>query len=175
MIAKTPKGSGRVEHQLRAIQSEFAPAFRKMPVIADINADLSDCSFKHWEAEIAIGEIILFVEFTYLGNVNFTKLSTIAPIGIDHRSSVVKLSVIAKLIDWGDNDHIESFGCLHHQLCGRPFGNGFGRTEPAVVDFRWKVGHGPNFLQAHNMHALAGGIFNQRHMTFGHLIAYSVL
>ena len=84
VIAHTLEGRGRVKNKLRTAQRQRAPAFREMPVVADIDADLADGGIEHRIAEVAGREVELLVEALDLWDVDLAEGAQVTAVRIDH-------------------------------------------------------------------------------------------
>src|SRR6185295_8090856 len=81
---------GRVENYLRTVKTQSPCAFRKMAVVANVDADSRKRGIKNRIAKIARTEIKLFPESRVdMGNVVLAILPKILTVRIYHRRSVV--------------------------------------------------------------------------------------
>src|SRR4029453_18710764 len=98
-IGQARLGGVGVEDDLRAVQAERAPSFRKVPVVTDIDPDGTDGSLEHWVAQIAWPEVELLPELIEVRNVVLAVLSEDGAVGIDHDRCVVVNAGYLLLID----------------------------------------------------------------------------
>src|SRR5947209_20123083 len=116
MFGEARNGCLRIKYDLGSVQSENARALGKVPVIADINTDLSIACLKNGIASVAGGEIKLLPETgSYLGNMVLPILSQVRSIGVDDGRSI---EVQTRHLLFIHRDHYHHFllgGQLLHQ------------------------------------------------------------
>src|SRR6266700_6161743 len=149
IFRETCDSGGRVEHDLRAIQSENARTFREVAVIADVHPHASIFSFENWIAEIPGSEIKLFPESRMaVRQMMLAVLAEIAAVGVDDRGRVEVDPGHLLFVDRDDNHHVMLCCNLLHQLRGRPVGYAFGHVIPTRVLLRAEIRSVKKFLQA---------------------------
>jgi len=163
VLRQAGHGGGGVEHDLRAVQTQRARALGKMPVVADVDADLGVGGVEHRIAQVAGPEVELLEKPRQaVRNVMLAILAQIAAVGIDYRSGVVVDAGGLFLVDRHHDHHPVPARQLLHQLDGGAVGNALGGLVPARILLGAKIRAGEDFLHAQNLHALGGGLFDQR-------------
>ena len=169
IFAEAGDGGGGVEDDFGSVESEGAGSFGEVAVIADVDADGADFGFENGIAEVAGAEVELFPEARVaMGDVIFAVFAEISSVGVDDGGGVVVDAFDFDFVDGNDEDHLMFFRQLTHQLGGGSVGDLFGDVVPAGFLFGAKVGAVEELLEAENLHALFGGLFDHGDMFFDH-------
>src|SRR5450432_295368 len=151
------RGGRRVEHDLRTVQTEGAPAFGEMPVVADVDADLADGGVEDREPEVAGAEVELLPETVDVRDVVLAVLAEILPVSVDDSCRVVEDAGLLLLVHRQDHDHAELGG-----QCLKPLGGRRSNKHDIAVELRVlhlaEVGAVEEFLEADGLRALGGGL-----------------
>src|ERR1700728_5021353 len=113
-------GCRRIEHNLRAVQSQNARSLRKMPVVANVNADPGIFRFKHRVSAITRSKIKLLPKSRMaMWNMVLAILSKIASVGVDHGGCVEIHSRHLFFVNRNHNHHAMLRCDLLHQAYRR--------------------------------------------------------
>src|SRR5437879_806114 len=89
-VFRQPARSGaRDEHHLGAVEAEGASSLGKVPVVADVHADLADRGFEDGIAQVPRAEVVLLPEALDVRDMRLAVLAEVGPVGIDHGRGVV--------------------------------------------------------------------------------------
>src|SRR5690242_21087315 len=90
VLREPGNGCTRIEHDLRAIESQLARAFREVSVIADVYANLRVPRLEHRIAEVARPKVELLPESRRaVRDVILPVFAEIRTVGVDDRRGVV--------------------------------------------------------------------------------------
>src|SRR5687768_6374272 len=154
-----------VEHDLGAIESELARAFRKVAVIADVHADIRITRLEHRVAEVPGAEVELLPEpGRAVRDVVLPILAEIRAVGIDDSGGVVVDAGAVLFVEWHDDDHLVLLGDLLHEPSGRPARDGLDRVIPSCTLLGAEVRAGEDLLHAEELHAFLPRTLDQRHV-----------
>ena len=156
-VRQTGLGRVRVEHHVRAVQAELAPAFGEVPVVADVDADLADGGVEHRVAEVAGAEVELLPEPVQVRQVVLAVLAEDRAVGIDDDGRVVVHAGDVLLVDREDHDHVQLGGQLREALHDGSVG-GLGVAVVLLVLGDAEVRPVEELLEADHLRALGGGI-----------------
>src|ERR1041385_50504 len=146
-----------------------ARAFRKVPVIADVNSNARVLGLERGIAGVTGSEVKLFPEARgHLWDVVLAILAQVFAVSIDHRSRIVVEACHLFLID-RDHDHHAVFGCdfLHQLDCGA-VRDRLSQLIPAGALLRAEIRAVKNFLKAQHLDLLFRRLFNQLQVFFNH-------
>ena len=108
-------GSGRIEDDFRAVQSQRTGPFRKMAVVADIDAHLGEAKIKNRKAQIPRPEIELLPEpGRDVRNVRLAILPEISAVVVNHRRGVVIDAFLLEFVDGNDQRDVMAARLVLH-------------------------------------------------------------
>src|SRR5439155_15621594 len=103
----------RIEHNLRAVKTKAACAFREMAVITDVGADLAGPRFENRIAEVPRPKIKFLPEAGLaVRDVHLAKLAQVLAVRVDHRGGVIVNPRQIFFVDGHDQDHAVLLGTL---------------------------------------------------------------
>src|SRR6185436_1239293 len=154
-----------------AVQRQRPPAFREVPVVADVNAELDVSRLEHRVAQVARLEEELLVETRiHLRDVGLSILAQVLAVGVDDRGGVVVHAGHRFLVDRNDHHHAIFLRVLLHELCGVAIGNRFGRRVPFAILAGTKVRLREDFLEAQYLHARGARPVDERNVRLEHAV-----
>src|SRR5574337_1983673 len=153
-------GGRRVEHQLRAAQAEFPPAFGEVPVVADVDPDPADGGGEDRVAEVSRTEIELLPERRQVRDVVFAVFAKQRAIVVDHRGRIVILPFVGDLIDRQHDHQLQLLGQGLEPLHGRA-GNRLDVPVVLLVLRGAEVRSVAQLLEPDDLHTLRGGFASQ--------------
>src|SRR5262249_51026662 len=137
MLAQTGHGGGGIEYNFRAVESQRARAFRKMAVVANLNADASEAQVEDGIAQISWTKVEFFPESgRHVRNMSFAIFTQIVAVITDHGGGVVVDALLLALVDRDDKRDPPLARLLLHEADDGPLGHGFGDIVPAGFLFR---------------------------------------
>ncbi len=155
VLGETGHSGRRVKDNLRPVQSQDAGALGKMPVVADVDADLAELGLKNRVGQVAGREIELLPESRMaVRDVMLAILAQILAVGVDDGGGIEVKPGKVLLEDWNHQHHAMARGFLLHQLDGWAVGYLLGHVVPADMLLRAKVRAIEEFLEAEHLHAL---------------------
>src|ERR1700722_11010793 len=169
IFGKPRDRGGRIKYNLRAVQSEDACAFRKMPVIADINSDGSVLGLENGIAEITGREVELLPESgMHVRDVMFAVLTQIASVRI-YDGCGIEVHPRHLLFVNRDHDHHVVLGSdlLHQFNCGS-VRNSFREFVPADVLLGTEIWAVKQLLQAKYLHLLFRRLLDELQVLIDH-------
>ena len=105
-----------------------------------------------------------------MGNVVFTVLPQVGPIGIQHRRRVVIHAGYSLFVNRHYHRHSVFLGqFLHQSHCGSA-GNGLGHRVPSLVLLGAEVGTVEDLLQTEDLHSLTGRLFDESEVLLQHVL-----
>ena len=163
VLRQAGDGRRRIEDDLGAVQPEHPRAFGKVPVVADVDADVREARLEHRIAEIAGLEEVLLPEARRVRDVVLAVLAQIRAVRIVDRRRVVVHAGLLALVHRHDHRHLVLLRELRHQLRRRP-GHRFGDVVPVRVLRRTEVRAVEDLLEAEDLDAAAAGFLDERHV-----------
>ena len=146
--------------------------FRKMAVVANVNADASILCLKHGIAQIARSEIKLFPESGMaVRDVMLAVFAEIAAIGVDHRGGVEINAGHLLLVNRDHNDHAMFRGEFLHHAHRRTIGHALRQFVPTRILLRAEVRAVEKFLQAQDLRFLSRRLFDQLEVLVDHRLS----
>src|SRR5918993_1703358 len=123
VLGQAAVGGRRVEHDLGAVEPQDPPALGKVPVVADVDADLADGGVEDRVSARAGGEVELLPEALHLWDVLLAVLAEVGAVGVDHRGGVVVQAVLHDLVHGQHHHHAELLGDRLEALRRRAVGD----------------------------------------------------
>ena len=159
----------RDEDDLRAVQPQGPRPFGKVTIITNVDADAGDLGFKSRKAEIARREVELLPESRQaMRDVRLAVLAQVRAVGVNHRRRVVVDAGHLFFINRHNHRHAMCARDLLHQPCRRALRDAFDQIIPVRVLLGGEVWAIEKLLQADDLHATAGGVFDHSHMLIDH-------
>lgn len=169
VFAESGDGGGGVEDDFGSVEAEGAGAFGEVAVVAEVDADFADGGFPDGVAEVAGAEVEFFPEAgVAVGEVGFAVFAEEFAVGVDEGGGVVVDAGAIDFVDGDDEDDAEALGGFHHELDGGAVGDGFGDVVPAGGLLGGEVGAVEELLEAEDLNAFFGGVFDHLHVLFDH-------
>ena len=160
-VFRQPARSGaRDEHHLGAVEAEGASSLGKVPVVADVHADLADRGFEDGIAQVPRAEVVLLPEALDVRDMRLAVLAEVGPVGIDHGRGVVvdARGLVVLLVHRHHEDHARLLRQILHPLGGRAVRDVLGvRVVLGILDLA-EVGPVEELLEEHHLGALPGAI-----------------
>src|ERR1017187_5755796 len=155
ILAQTRRCRARVEHDLRAIESEQPPALGKMSVVANIHADLADRCLEYRIAEIAGLEVKLLPETGFaVRDVALAIFAEKFAVGVNDRRRIVIRARGLFLVNGGNDYHAVLLCVLLHQFHRRTAGDPLCWLVPFKLLLAAEIRAVEDFLHAKPLHAL---------------------
>ncbi len=167
VLGEASDGRARVEDDLGAVEAEDPGALGEVAVVADVDPYLGVAGLEDRVAEVAGLEEVLLPEAGRLRDVDLAVLAEVGAVGVDHRRGVVVDAAHRLLVDGDDDDHRVLAGELRHHRGGRAR-HGLGGAVPAAVLAGAEVGAVEDLLEAEDLDAAAGGLFDHRDVLVEH-------
>ena len=143
-----------------------------MPIIADVNTEITVSCFEHGISQISGLEKEFFIKTRHMGYVIFPVFPKILAVRINHCGGVVIHADHFLFINRHHNHHVVLLRIFLHQFGGGTFRNLLHSGIPLRILTRAKVGLGENFLHAENLNPLAACFIDQRQMGLYHRFPY---
>ena len=154
-LVRMPADAGGIKDNLCALQSGEARTFRIPLIPANLNADAAIGGIEIREAEIAWGEIKLFVVERIVGNVHLAIFAEVGAIGIENGAGVVVNAGGAAFENGNDERDFLFFSDLREALGGGA-GNGFGEIEEFGIFGAAKIFAGEKLVETDDLSATRG-------------------
>src|SRR5438445_272381 len=170
IFGKAGDGSRGIVDNLGAIESENARAFRKMAVVANVDAHARVARVKDRVTGVARREIKFLPEARMaVRDVVLAIFSEVAAVGVDHRGRIVVDAGHLHFINRDDEYHLVLLRELLHARDGRAVRHPLGQFVPSRLLLGAKVGSVEKFLEAEDLHLLLGGIRDEALVLGDHL------
>ena len=151
-------GRRRVEHQLGALEAQFAGDLGEVPVVADDQPDPAHRRVPDRIAEVAGLEVELLPEAgPHVRDVGLAVLAQDRAVALDHARGVVVDAGLLLLVPRHDQHDPVLAGHLAHPAHGGPV-LGLGRVVPLRILLRAEVGAVEDLLEAHHLGAGASSV-----------------
>ena len=157
VLRKTARSCRGIKDDLSTIEAECTPAFGKMSVVADVNADLANRRVENRIATITWAEVELLPKATDMRDVMLAVLTKISAICINNSRGIVENTWLLFFIHWQHHDHVQFFGQFLKSLGGRA-GDGLGVfVELGILDLA-KIRAVEQLLEANHLGPLSRGL-----------------
>src|SRR6202041_585407 len=145
---------GRIENDLRSVQTQYPRALGEMAVVADVYANLSEACLEYRIPRVSRREIEFLPETRMaVRDVVFAVFTEVASIGVEPRCGVVKHPRHLDLVNRNDQHHLIFLGQLLHARKRRPLGDALGQLVPPGILLGTKVWPVEKLLQAEGLTA----------------------
>ena len=160
---------GRIKHDFRPVKSERPCPLGKMPIITNVNPDLSHRSLEYRISQVPWSKIKLLPKsWSTMRNMVLSILAQVGSIRVDHRGGVVIDAGKIFLVDRHDQDHPESLRRLAHQVDRISARNFFGDAVPPHRLLGAKIRPVKQFLHAEDLDPAFCRVLDHRHVLFSH-------
>ena len=167
MVGK-PLNRGRgVVHDFGAAQAERPGAFRKVPVVADVNADLRVGRPEHRIPQVAGAKEVLLPEAGGLRYVRLAVLAEVAAVRVDDRRRVVENAGVFLLVQ-GNHDHHGVPAGVCRDALRRGSRDGLGGGKPRGILTGAEIRRVEYLLQAKDLNAPAACFLDERNVPGHH-------
>src|SRR5579863_519009 len=157
-----------VKDDARPAKAKSTPTLGEMAVVTDVDPDRTDGGLKDRIAEVARPEVVLLPKPGYLRDVVLSVLAEVGAVGINDKGGVVEDSRHLFFVDRDDEDHVQLFGELAHQLRRRAGRHRLRVREVLGVLHLAAVRAVEELLETEDLGALRRGIFRHRDARFDH-------
>jgi len=169
VLAQAGNGGGWVDDVLCAIQCQRAPAFREMPVVANVDAQFDVSRVEDGITQVArLEEELLVKTGIDLRDMRLAILAEIAAVCIDNRGGVVVDARHLFLVDGHHDNHLVLLRVFLHELRRMALRDALRGGVPLPVLARTEIGLGKHFLETKHLHALLARVFDHGNMSIDH-------